>query len=397
MVRCFLDKSSFLRALSHQNNLVERRSTLPILCHSLVSVQKDQSFPLTLHGTDLGMSLVEALPARIEGGSGEFTVPIHTLYEIVRKLPDGPEIELVYGQDNLDNPTGVLLRCGTEASYTLNSFPAQEFPKAPEWKLPFKIVMNGERLYRLLQGTRFAMSQEEARYYLNGLYVHVLGNQLRFVSTDSHRLALYNVPLPEEVVLKNEESLPNRSFNGMIIGRKTVAALCHLLEEVTQPVTLSFSEEHLEVTFGNSILHSPLIVGNYPDYLKAIPQSSSLHLSLNVSDFAKAIDRLEMVTADKSRVVQLSFNLQQEILSLSAQSQQSGFGEEKLPIRVISNENSLQETFIIGFNPRYLLSVCNQIKSGNIDLFLKESMSPALFKDPTNEEALYVVMPTRMA
>src|SRR5690606_29586385 len=255
-MRATLERSSLLKALSHVHRVVERRSTIPILSNVLLAADGSA---LSLKATDLDLEVAESIAAMVEG-PGSTTVPAHLLYEIVRKLPDGGEVML-----RLSDDAASMAVLSGRASFRLQCLPQSDFPQLSAGEFSHVFRMDSQELKKLIDRTQFAISTEETRYYLNGIYFHVIeaGGRLRLraVATDGHRLARSEMEAPA-----GAEGMP-----GVIIPRKTVAELHKLVDEPDIKVVVELSDSKIRFTIGQVVLTSKLIDGTFPDYQRVIP------------------------------------------------------------------------------------------------------------------------------
>jgi DNA polymerase-3 subunit beta len=369
-----IERAALLRALTHVQSVVERRNTIPILAN--VQVEAEASGRLRLTATDLDLSVVEDVPATV-GQPGRTTVPAHTLHDIVRKLPDGAEVELA-----LDAAKGqVKLTAGRYAS-ALSVLPAEDFPEIAEGNLPFAFSLPAEELKRLIDKTRFAISTEETRYYLNGIYLHVAegpdGRRLRAVATDGHRLARVEADVPEGAA----------GMPGVIVPRKAVGELRKLVDEVDAEVSVALSETKIRFVFGDVVLVSKLIDGSFPDYERVIPAGNDKMVRIDCKPFAAAVDRVATISSEKSRAVR--FSLTDGRLDLAVTSPDNGSASEELTVDYEGQHID------IGFNSRYVLDVAGQIDGDLMELAIADGASPVVIRDTADAGALYVLMPMRI-
>ena len=368
-----LERAAFFTSLAHVQGVVERRNTIPILSNVLLEVADDR---LTLTATDLDIAVVEKVPAKVSKG-GATTVAAGTLADIVRKLPDGAEIELTYnGADQR-----LALRAG-RFSTALSCLPKEDFPVMAKGELPVGFTVSSKDLRRLIDKTRFAISTEETRYYLNGVYLHAGSSEgvavLRAVATDGHRLARVEMPLPAGAA----------GMPGVIIPRKTVNELRKLLDLADAQVQIALSDTKIRFTFGDVELVSKLIDGTFPDYERVIPQGNDRVMEVDVATFAKAVDRVATIATEKSRAIKLS--LDRDTLTLSATSPEHGSASEELSVGYGA------QALEIGFNSKYVLDIAAQIEGENARFLLNDAASPTLVRDTGDDGALYVLMPMRV-
>jgi DNA polymerase-3 subunit beta len=368
-----IDKPSLSRALAHVASVVERRNTIPILSNVLLSSSNNE---LKLTATDLDMELVETVPARAKG-EGATTVPAHMFYDIVRKLPEGNDIELAK-----DGEQGRLVITSGPAQFSLQTLPADDFPALSVDDLGYSFSLSAAELKRLIEKTRFAISTEETRYYLNGIYLHATDSSgkpmLRAVATDGHRLAQVEQPLPAGA----------KGMPGVIVPRKTVLELAKLVEDADGEVRIELSPSKIRVTTPRVVLTSKLIDGTFPDYERVIPQSNDKRMEVDNAAFSQAVDRVSTLSSDKGRAVKLTIS--DGKLTLSVNNPESGSATEELPVEY--GYDPLE----IGFNARYLLDISQQLESGTAEFRLADPGSPTMVRDVKDQSALYVLMPMRV-
>ncbi|MDB9872434.1 DNA polymerase III subunit beta [Alphaproteobacteria bacterium] len=365
-----IDRSSFLKPLGHIYSVVERRNTIPIL--SNVLIESDAS-KVSFTATDMDMDIVETVGC-IVSSQGKLTVSAHTLYDIVRKLPDGSEIQIELIDLNVEVSAG-------KSRFILPTLPVDDYPIMTEIEKGNQFSLEAVDLANLIDNTKFAISSEETRYYLNGIYLHVpdiKSDKLRAVATDGHRLAQAEVPIP-----KGAENMP-----GVILPRKAVGEVRKLIDSTDGLVTIIISKTKAKFIFPTSILTTKLIDGSFPDYQRVVPKENLNKLLVSNSHFSKAIDRVSTVSMEKSRAVKLS--LSNNVLLLQVNSHDLGNASEELDV------NYTSDPIDIGFNARYLLDISGQIQGKDIELSLSDSASPALITDPDQEGVIFVLMPMRV-
>lgn len=371
-MKIVIERSVLLKALAPIQSVVERRGTIPILAN--VKLEANGS-KLALTATDMDIAIVEHVKAEVET-AGATTVPAHMLYEIVRKLPDGSNIQLSLGGN------GKMAIAAGQSKFSLAALPTDDFPVMAEGDLAHTFSITPAEMKALLEKTRFAISTEETRYYLNGVYLHAASNQgapvLRAVATDGHRLARMEVGLPE-----GAEQIP-----GVIIPRKTVAELYKLVEEGGEKVEISLSESKVKFTVGDAVLVSKLIDGTFPDYERVIPTGNDKIMEVEGKAFSNAVDRVSVITSEKSRGIKLA--LADSKLTLSASSAEQGTATEELSVSYGADPVE------IGFNSRYLLDMMAQVEGDVAQFVFADSASPTIVRDPADVGALYVIMPMRV-
>ncbi len=365
-----VEKNTLLTALAHCQGVVERRNTVPILAHVLLEAQGST---LKITATDLEMAFIETLPAHVTA-PGSTTVSAQRLFEVVRKLPEGSEIELKTTEDG----ASLQLR-SARSNYSFSCLPVIDFPPMATENLPCTFKIHAGELSRLIDKTRFSMATEETRYYLNGIYFHKSPDGfLRAVATDGLRLAQAQVELPPEA-----SSMPQ-----VIISRKTIHEIRKLIDEVAEEVTVSLSENKIQFSVGTSFLISRLIEGKFPEYEKVIPLSNDKILEVDVKIFSDAVDRIAIMSTDKLRPVKI--NVAGTTMTLSAHSTDTGSAIEELEVGYAG------EPVDFGFNARYILDVTQQIASQTLHFLIGEETEAIIAKDASDDSALYVLMPMRV-
>jgi DNA polymerase III subunit beta len=368
-----IDKPSLAKALAHVASVVERRNTIPILSNVHLATRNNE---LKLTSTDLDMEIVETVPGRAKG-EGATTVPAHMLHDIVRKLPEGTDIELAREGD-LGRLT---IACGS-ARFSLQTLPADDFPALSVDDLGHAFSLPAAELKRLIDKTRFAISTEETRYYLNGIYLHAVASEgkpsLRAVATDGHRLAQMELPLPDGA----------KDMPGVIVPRKTVVELAKLVEDGDGEVRIELSPAKIRISTARVVLTSKLIDGTFPDYERVIPQANDKTMEVDNQAFAQAVDRVSTLSSDKGKAVKLSISDSKLVLSVN--NPDSGSASEEIPVEY--GFDPLE----IGFNARYLLDISGQLESGTAAFQLADPGSPTMIRDGNDATALYVLMPMRV-
>jgi DNA polymerase III subunit beta len=370
-----VDRATLLKALAHVQSVVEKRNTIPILANVMIAVRDGG---LTLTATDMEIAVVEDVAAS-SARNGACTAPAATLYEIVRKLPDGAEVELEHAGADAQ----LALRSGRYAT-SLVVLPTDDFPSMTAGTLPHRFSLPADRLRGLIDRTRFAISTEETRYYLNGIYLHVTESDgakvLRGVATDGHRLARVEEDLPE-----GAGSMP-----GVIVPRKTVAELRKLLEEMSGSVEIALSDTRIQFSVGSVRLTSKLIDGTFPEYERVIPRDNDKVLRVGKKDFSDAVARVSAISSERARPVKLS--LARDLLVLSAASPDQGTATEELDSDRVKYEASPLE---IGFQARYLNDITDQIHE-QVEFRFADGAAPTVVRDAADATALYVLMPMRV-
>ena len=367
-----IERADLLRSLNHVQSVVERRNTIPILANVLM---KAENGVMSMTTTDMDLEINESVAANVSA-SGATTAPAHTLHDIVRKLPDGSDVELALNNEG----TQMTVKAG-RSNFKLSCLPVADFPEIGAGDLPASFSIPAADLRALIDRTKFAMSSEETRYYLNGIYLHAADTDgvavLRAVATDGHRLARFEMPLPDGAA----------TMPGVIIPRKCIGELRKLTDEAADKIEISLSENKIRFAFDHIVMTSKLIDGTFPDYQRVIPQGNDKIVEIDPKVFSSAIDRVATISDGKSRAIKIALNGKQ--MTLSASSAESGSATEEVEV---SGETDIE----IGFNAKYLLDITSQIDGEGCRLTLADASSPTIIQASNDTSALYVLMPLRV-
>ncbi|NBC35776.1 DNA polymerase III subunit beta [Novosphingobium sp. FSY-8] len=372
-MKATIERSTLLRCLSHVQSVVERRNTIPILSNVLIEASSDGL--LRVMATDLDLQVVEHMAAVSVEAPGAITVSAHLLFDIARKLPDGSQVSLQTTENRM------VVKAG-RSRFQLPTLPRDDFPVIVEGDLPTSFEVPGKVLAELIDRTRFAISTEETRYYLNGIFLHVTEEELKAAATDGHRLARFTLAKPE-----GAEGMPD-----VIVPRKCVAELRKLLEEALDTsVLVDLSASKIRFSLGGEngvVLTSKLIDGTFPDYNRVIPTGNDKLLRLDPKSFYEAVDRVATIATEKTRAVKMA--LETDRVTLSVTSPDNGTAAEELPADYGATG------FEIGFNANYLKDILGQIDGDNVELHLADAGAPTLIRQSEKAPALYVLMPMRV-
>ena len=363
-----IDRMSLLRPLGHVQSVVERRNTIPILANVVLRAEEGE---LSLTATDMDMDIATEVGCSVMT-AGTTTLSAHLLYDIARKLPDGAEVEIAV------NDGHAMVSAG-RSSFRLPTLPVEDFPAISSNELPVNFSLTAADMRDLIDATRFAISTEETRYYLNGIYIHKAeSGELCAVATDGHRLAMTRQALPSGAA-----QMPS-----IILPRKAVSELRKLLDDFDGDVLIGLSETRAEFRFGVVRLTSKLIDGTFPDYTRVIPVGNDRIMQVDVSAFSAAVDRVSTIASEKSRSVKMG--LRSGVLTLSASNTDASSATEELEVSYDGPEME------IGFNARYLLDIAGQVNSDMVEFALADQGSPSLVRAPGDEASLFVLMPMRV-
>ncbi|HVY11975.1 MAG TPA: DNA polymerase III subunit beta [Alphaproteobacteria bacterium] len=373
-MKVVLERNALLKTLGHVQSVVEKRNTIPILANVLIRAEKNG---VSFTATDMDLEMNEKVAGDV-GKPGARTAPAHTLYDIVRKLPDGAQVELSAGESG-----NQLSLSSGRSNFKLGCLPIDDFPQMAEGDLQHRFTLSSADLKTIIDRTRFAMSMEETRYYLNGIFLHTAKakgdvNVLRAVATDGHRLARLEMPAPREA----------SGIAGVILPRKTVTEVRKLLDEVSGDITIALSSSKVRFSLEHIVVTSKLIDGTFPDYERVIPTGNDKMLELDAKVLASAVDRVATISSEKSRAIKLA--LAKNTLTLSASSPDAGSAVEEIEVSYKG------EPIEIGFNARYLLDILSQVEGSGARFMMADAASPTIVQDGSDASALYVLMPMRV-
>jgi DNA polymerase-3 subunit beta len=371
-MKATIERATLLKGLSHVQSVVERRNTIPILSNVLLEATAEGQ--LRLMATDLDLQINESVAAAVDQ-PGATTVSAHTLFDIARKLPEGAQVSITAAEGRMTIVAG-------RARFSLGTLPRDDFPVIAEGELPTQFELPAETLKQIIDKTRFAISTEETRYYLNGIFLHVATDNgapvLKAAATDGHRLARVTVPQPDGAA-----AMPD-----VIVPRKCIGELRKLLDEVDASVGVSLSGTKIRFDLGQAILTSKLIDGTFPDYSRVIPTANDKILKLDTKSFMEGVDRVSTIATEKTRAVKMA--LDRDRITLSVTSPENGTAAEEVP------GDYAAAPFEIGFNSRYLLDILGQIGTDVVEVHLADAAAPTLIRESDASAALYVLMPMRV-
>ena len=375
-MKATIERATLLRCLSHVQSVVERRNTIPILSNVLIDASDGGS--VRVMATDLDLQVVETMSASSVDQPGAITVSAHLLFDIARKLPDGSQVSLTTSDNRLEVKAG-------RANFKLPTLPRDDFPVIVEGDLPTSFELPARLLAELIDRTRFAISTEETRYYLNGIFLHVTDEDeplLKAAATDGHRLARFTISRPEGAA-----GMPD-----VIVPRKAVGELRKLLDEaIDSNVLIDLSASKIRFTMGGEggvVLTSKLIDGTFPDYSRVIPTANDKLLKVDPKLFFSGVDRVATIATEKTRAVKIG--LDNDRVTLSVTSPDNGTAAEELAAEYRA------ESLEIGFKANYLKDILGQIDSDTVELHLADAGAPTLIRENDQARALYVLMPMRV-
>ena len=365
-----VNQQDLQQALNYCQGIIEKRSTLPILSNILLEVQNSK---LTITATDLDLIFIHQLDNVEVLEEGKITTTSSIMYDIVRKFSSGKKINLTL------NEKSKLHLESEKSNFNLNCITAKDFPITDENFENDFFKIKSKNLLKLLNKCKFSVSNDETRHYLSGIYLHQTEveekNYLTAVATDSHRMSISKLRLEEKI-----------NFEPIILPKKTIYQLCLLLDNYDGEVKISNAKSKIKFELENSILISKLIDGKFPNYIQVIPKNNQKKLEIDLKLFLNSVDRVASVSLDKKDGVK--FNLSNNSLNLSVNNTNSGDGKETINAKF---EHELE----ISFNSKYLIDIASQLDGEKIEIFFNDSGSPALIKDPSDFDSIYVVMPMK--
>ncbi len=370
-MKATIERATLLKSLGHVQSVVERRNTIPILSNVLIEANSDGT--IRLMATDLDLQINESVEAQVET-PGATTVSAHTLFDIARKLPEGSQVSLAAADGKMAVNAG-------RARFNLQTLPRDDFPVIAEGELPTRFELPAATLKDIIDKTRFAISTEETRYYLNGIFWHVTDDAqpvLKAAATDGHRLARVTIARPD-----GASGMPD-----IIIPRKCIGELRKLLDEIDGSVEVSLSASKIRFGLGTAVLTSKLIDGTFPDYSRVIPTGNDKILRIDPKSFMEGVDRVSTIASEKTRAVKMA--LEADKITLSVTSPENGTAAEEV------SGDYKSDGFEIGFNARYLMDILAQVEGDTVEVHLADAAAPTLIRENDKASALYVLMPMRV-
>ncbi len=365
-----VNQQDLQQALNYCQGVIEKRSTLPILSNVLLNVSNSK---LTITATDLDLIFIHQISNIEVLEEGNTTTTSSIMYDIVRKFTSGKKINFSLTDNN-------KLQLESEKSiFNLNCISSSEFPLTDENFNDNEFVINSKQFLKLLNKCKFSVSNDETRHYLSGIYFHQTDvedkNYLTAVATDSHRMSISKIRLEKKI-----------EFDPIILPKKTIFQLCSLLDSYDGDIRISNLKSKIKFELKDSVLISKLIDGKFPNYIQVIPKNNQKKLEVNLKSFLGSVDRVASVSLDKKDGVK--FNLTKDSLNLSVNNTNSGDGNETLNVKF---DHDLE----ISFNSKYLIDVATQLDGDKVEIYFNDTGSPALIKDPSDFDSIYVVMPMK--
>ena len=365
-----INQQDLQEALNYCQGVIEKRSTLQILSNILLNANDSK---LTLTATDLDLIFIHQINNVEIIENGKTTTTSSIMHDIIRKLKSGKKINI-----SLSNESKLQVE-SEKSVFNLNCISASEFPLTDENFNDNEFSINSKHLLKLLNKCKFSVSNDETRHYLSGIFLHQTEVEdkiyLTAVATDSHRMSISKIKLENKI-----------NFEPIILPKKTIFQLCTLLDNYDGVVKISNIKSKIKFELKNSILISKLIDGKFPNYIQVIPKNNQKKLETGLKLFLDSVDRVASVSLDKKDGVK--FSLKKNLLNLSVNNTNSGDGNENLDVK-------FNHELEISFNSKYLIDIASQLEGDHIEIFLNDTGSPALIKDPADFDSIFVVMPMK--
>jgi DNA polymerase-3 subunit beta len=367
-----IKRDILLKSLSLVQGIIEKKNTLPILSNVLLIVREKK---LEIVATDLDLIFYEEINQVNIIKEGSTTTSATILHDILRKLPSNSEIKFELINENK------LSLTTDNSDFNLMCLPKDNFPNFADTFEGEELNVNKSKLLSLLNKTKIAISNDDTRHYLNGIFLHTTQSQnktyLTGVATDSHRLSSSSMEIED-----------GKNFNSLILPKKLVFQLCTLLQETDDKVMMQTGETKIQFKIGKIQLTSKVIDGKFPDYRKVVPTGNDKCVIVPSEDFIRSIERVITVSLDRKEGVKLVLN--KDSIKLSVVSANSGEGNEVIK----ANYNADEMT--ISFNSKYLVDIASAVEDKNLKINLKDSVSPVLIEDNSDKNSYYVIMPMKI-
>ncbi len=367
------------KILGHVQSIVEKRAALPVLANVKITANDDNTIELL--ATDMDICIEDRIAAQVTSQMCT-TIPASTLYEIVRKIPDNSDVKFIVNSQKEDL---IKIQVGS-SEFSLPTIKAEEFPSFEDAANTLRFRISSEILRVLFAKTRHAISNEETRYYLNGIYLHTAtlsdGSPiLRAVATDGHRLALAQTMEPE-----GADGMP-----GIIIPRKTVSEVIKLLDGFVGEIDVALSSNKIIFCIGSSIITSKLIDGKFPDYERVIPKGNDKTLQVSKKDLSNAIDLVISVSNDRTKAVKFGINAGKLVISATSETNGNAKGEQDVAVEFDS-----AEPLNIGFNSRYVLDALAAIDGDKVLMTMSGNLGAVVARDVEDDSFNYILMPMQV-
>ena len=367
-----IQRTDIFKSISHLQGIVDKKNSLPILSNILIEAKNNK---LILSSTDMDISIVDKLNCTVLE-EGATTINSQILYDIVRKLEDNCEIEVI-------SNNGKLLTLRADGSrFSLACLPKEDFPIIDKTNEGISIKINSQILFKLIDKTKFAISNEETRYFLNGLYFNINNKNnktnVTLVGTDGHRLAKFSHDIDQNI----------DTVSGVIIPKKTIYELSKLLSDIDEEIEIIMSSNKIIFFIQNLIFVSKLIDGSFPDYKRVIPNDNTNVLNVNREKLLSAVDRVSTIANEKSPVIK--FKLLNNVINLNTVNNENSTATEDINLEYDGDELE------IGFNSKYIMDIFNNLDDEEISINLKDGSSPITAQEKSNPNLVYVLMPMRV-
>ena len=365
-------KPVIYKTLSHLQSIVNKKNTLPILSNILIEAEQNS---LTLSSTDMDISIKETINCNIVE-PGSTTLNAQIMFDIIKKLPDTSEVEFI------SNNSKILTIRSNVSKFSLSCLPKDDFPIIETNTTGKRLLVKSQTIFNLISKTKFAISNEETRYFLNGIYFNVSSKDksstLTFVGTDGHRLATSS----------SSTNQFSSDIQGVIIPKKTINELSKLLSENSNDIEIDISSNKIIFYIDNLILISKLIDGNFPDYTRVIPNNNNNHLKVNRSHLLSAVDRVSTIANEKSPSIK--FKLFKNLVNLSTINNENSTATEDIETNYDGDEIE------IGFNSRYIMDILDCLEGEEIKISFNDNSTPIIVQEKSGSETIYVLMPMRV-
>ncbi len=371
-MKFLIEKKTIFKSLSHLQSIVDKRNALPILSNILIEAKNNE---LIMSSTDMDISIKENISCEVVE-EGSTTINAQLIYDIIKKLHDESKIEIISNDGKI-----LTLRSGV-SKFSLACLPKEEFPLIESKIEGHKIITKAENIFNLIDKTKFAISNEETRYFLNGLYFNITNendkSMLTFVGTDGHRLAKFSI----------SNSSKSVDVNGVIIPKKTINELYKLLSENSNDIQIEISSNKIIFNIGKLVFISKLIDGTFPDYKRVIPKNNNEVLYINRLNLLSAVDRVSTIVNERSPVIK--FKLLKDLVNLSTVNNDNNSATEDIVAKYSGKDIE------IGFNAKYIMDILDNLKEDEIQISFMDNSSPITAKEKSNPNLIYVLMPMRV-
>ncbi|MCQ8105474.1 DNA polymerase III subunit beta [Methylomonas sp. SURF-2] len=367
-MKFIINRDQLLAPLQQIVSVIEKRQTMAILSNVLLHVDEDR---LTMIGSDTEIQIVSKLNLDSVSDAGDITVPARKFLDICRLLPPNAEIKFELHEDKVKLVSG-------RSRFSLSTLPAEHYPEFNESEFDHQFLLNAGKFKKGLDKTLFCMANQDVRYYLNGLLLHISNSRLKLVASDGHRLSIFEDDIGQATGHEARIILP----------RKAVQELSRLLDDADAELNIQFSNNHIKIYYKDVAFSSKLIDAKFPDFSKVFNQAFMTPLLIQKQLLREALTRVAILSNEKYKGV--TFDIGADLLKLSTHNPEHDEAEEELLI------DYQGQVLSISFNSQYMLDAVSNLDSELAVITIASNASSCFIEEPEDPLFKFIVMPMRM-